>query len=308
MKPALSGDEPQDVLRYARSAEARRKGPVFPHDPTSRQAFTEAQFESYRILGLHSVQQAFRGGGTWQLRANPVHPVLPGNGGGDTSPLPKPPIAVPVGSPGERPKGPLSTLANPGTLAAAALLTGTIAVTGTVALKDNTLKLEESNVKLAPTELRVSGGDRAAVVADLKAVLDPLERTLTRLTDAIANTRPGGESTTTISSKETTALIKTSQELRSELVSTQKDVSVLRERFDQVVVLKDVVDRLTKATDTLIRSTTTLDATTRTFVNTAAASEADLKEAVKSLREIRDAIHGVSPRRSVSGVGDTRKP
>jgi Patatin-like phospholipase len=70
MKATLSGDEPVDVLNYARSH------PVFPHESTANQFFTEAQFESYRMLGLHTLQQAAelpivrhyfeeRAGGSW---------------------------------------------------------------------------------------------------------------------------------------------------------------------------------------------------------------------------------------------------
>jgi hypothetical protein len=53
IKPALTGDEPVDVVNYGRAH------PEFPHEPTSNQWFTESQFESYRMLGLHSVEQAF---------------------------------------------------------------------------------------------------------------------------------------------------------------------------------------------------------------------------------------------------------
>ncbi|MGH9373030.1 MAG: hypothetical protein ACRD15_16025 [Vicinamibacterales bacterium] len=51
MKATLSGDEPADVLNYARSHAA------FPHESTANQFFTEAQFESYRMLGLHTIGQ-----------------------------------------------------------------------------------------------------------------------------------------------------------------------------------------------------------------------------------------------------------
>lgn len=51
MKATLSGDEAADVLNYARSHES------FPHEATSNQFFTEAQFESYRMLGLHTIEQ-----------------------------------------------------------------------------------------------------------------------------------------------------------------------------------------------------------------------------------------------------------
>jgi hypothetical protein len=52
IKPALSGDEPVDVTTY-RAAHA-----TFPHESTANQWFTEAQFESYRALGRHSVEAA----------------------------------------------------------------------------------------------------------------------------------------------------------------------------------------------------------------------------------------------------------
>lgn len=50
LKPALSGDEPVDVRNYAASH------PAFPHESTTNQWFSEAQFESYRVLGSHSVE------------------------------------------------------------------------------------------------------------------------------------------------------------------------------------------------------------------------------------------------------------
>jgi len=49
IKPALSGDEPRDVFNYAQTC------PEFPHETTGDQWFSESQFESYRMLGLHTV-------------------------------------------------------------------------------------------------------------------------------------------------------------------------------------------------------------------------------------------------------------
>ena len=46
VKPSLNADLPQDVLAYARTAEA------LPHQSTMDQFFDEAQFESYRALGF----------------------------------------------------------------------------------------------------------------------------------------------------------------------------------------------------------------------------------------------------------------
>ena len=53
VKPAFyqSGNEPVDVLNYALAHEA------FPHESTGDQFFGESQFESYRALGLHSIER-----------------------------------------------------------------------------------------------------------------------------------------------------------------------------------------------------------------------------------------------------------
>jgi hypothetical protein len=55
LKATISGDEPVDVLNYAASH------PAFPHDPTSNQWFAEAQFESYRVLGHHTIDRVCDG-------------------------------------------------------------------------------------------------------------------------------------------------------------------------------------------------------------------------------------------------------
>ena len=49
LKATLSGDEPVDVWNFAAG------DPAFPHDSTSDQFFDEARFESYRLLGFHTV-------------------------------------------------------------------------------------------------------------------------------------------------------------------------------------------------------------------------------------------------------------
>jgi hypothetical protein len=53
VKSSLSGDEPADVLTYA------REHPPFPHQSTVNQFFTESQFESYRALGCHIAGEVF---------------------------------------------------------------------------------------------------------------------------------------------------------------------------------------------------------------------------------------------------------
>ena len=56
----LHGNEPPDVTSY------QVGDPDFPHESTGDQWFNEAQTESYRVLGLHTLRDVLRGwkGGT----------------------------------------------------------------------------------------------------------------------------------------------------------------------------------------------------------------------------------------------------
>jgi len=52
IKPVLNGNETADILHYA------ARDPRFPQQPTlTDQAYDESQFESYRRLGQHSVEE-----------------------------------------------------------------------------------------------------------------------------------------------------------------------------------------------------------------------------------------------------------
>lgn len=53
IRPGLTGNEPADVLSYA------RRNPPFPFQSTADQFFDESQFESYRQLGLHVAKGVF---------------------------------------------------------------------------------------------------------------------------------------------------------------------------------------------------------------------------------------------------------
>ena len=53
IKPVLCGKEPADVVNY----KAASKDTNFPHQTTADQWFDEAQFESYRMLGYHTIAQ-----------------------------------------------------------------------------------------------------------------------------------------------------------------------------------------------------------------------------------------------------------
>jgi hypothetical protein len=54
IKTSLTGNEPRDVLTYAAENVA------FPHQSTADQWFDEPQFESYRRLGFHVVEEIFQ--------------------------------------------------------------------------------------------------------------------------------------------------------------------------------------------------------------------------------------------------------
>jgi hypothetical protein len=51
VKPMFLGNEPPDVQSYHTAHE------FFPHEPTSDQWFNESQTESYRMLGLHTMDE-----------------------------------------------------------------------------------------------------------------------------------------------------------------------------------------------------------------------------------------------------------
>jgi hypothetical protein len=86
MKNSLTGDEQEPVLNY------KARNPAFPHETTADQFFDDAQFESYRALGVHIAEHTF---GRWvrstsfTVARNRHHPsVVP------PSPNPAPPAAV----------------------------------------------------------------------------------------------------------------------------------------------------------------------------------------------------------------------
>ncbi|MCA1457613.1 patatin-like phospholipase family protein [Bradyrhizobium sp. BRP22] len=52
IKASLTGDENDYILNY------KRRYPIFPHEPTADQFFSEEQFEVYRALGFHEAFKA----------------------------------------------------------------------------------------------------------------------------------------------------------------------------------------------------------------------------------------------------------
>jgi hypothetical protein len=62
IKSSLSGDENDYIVDY------KRRYPAYPHETTADQFFTEEQFEVYRALGFHSVQESLTGFDTVGMR------------------------------------------------------------------------------------------------------------------------------------------------------------------------------------------------------------------------------------------------
>jgi hypothetical protein len=54
VKPMFLGNEPPDVQSYHSAHDQ------FPHEPTADQWFNESQTESYRMLGLHTMDEICR--------------------------------------------------------------------------------------------------------------------------------------------------------------------------------------------------------------------------------------------------------
>jgi hypothetical protein len=51
IKPVCYGDEPRDIYEYF------KRSATFPHESTGDQFFSESQFESYRMLGVYTMQK-----------------------------------------------------------------------------------------------------------------------------------------------------------------------------------------------------------------------------------------------------------
>jgi len=51
IKPVCYGNEPRDIYEYFKRNE------TFPHESTADQFFSESQFESYRMLGAHTMEK-----------------------------------------------------------------------------------------------------------------------------------------------------------------------------------------------------------------------------------------------------------
>ncbi len=169
VKPVLCGDEPFDVLRYAETVAKR--GSRFPQQSTSDQFFDEAQFESYRILGRHSVREVLGEDGKQPPRPMQAmrEPQVPLAAQQPQEKVNSPVSAVgTTGSQGWM-SGAIDAVNSLGSVGQAAVLAsaiGVIGVTGVVTLKDPTVSIDQASLQ----ELR-----------DMRMAFD--DESLTRLQD-----------------------------------------------------------------------------------------------------------------------------
>lgn len=189
LKPVLCGDEPADVIDYA--ASSRRGTSLFPQQPTSDQFFDEAQFESYRILGLLAAQKAFGHGG-WPA-ASPEHPPLRGGGADGTQtgsgawPF-QPGDGSASGPVGKGISGVGDTLRSMGDTTKMALVaagTAAIAVTGTVSLRNTELTFSPESMRALQQQGSIrhelSAQDREAMVRHIEALRSAIGELSSRL-------------------------------------------------------------------------------------------------------------------------------
>jgi hypothetical protein len=200
IKPILTGDEPVDVLRYA--ATSRSDGRVFPQQPTSDEFFDEAQFESYRKLGLHSILESFPGKNDGWPKPAPEsasnHPFTASVESAKEAPPTSrwlPEIAQEKGTGGVLSMlGSMAPMSQAAMLASAITITAAISVTGTVALSNPELTLknpgsltavlgEESGQAIAKgVDAYFNGPDKEGTTRH-QALLGELNEQLKKLTE-----------------------------------------------------------------------------------------------------------------------------
>lgn len=66
VKSSITGDENDYIVDY------KRRFPSYPHETTADQLFSEEQFEAYRALGFHAVNEVFLGNDNVGMRPKPA--------------------------------------------------------------------------------------------------------------------------------------------------------------------------------------------------------------------------------------------
>jgi hypothetical protein len=66
VKSSITGDENDYIVDY------KRRFPTYPHETTADQLFSEEQFEAYRALGFHAVNEVFWAMTMWECGRKPA--------------------------------------------------------------------------------------------------------------------------------------------------------------------------------------------------------------------------------------------
>lgn len=302
LKPALFGDEPLDVQRYAAASRERDGAEPFPHQTTADQFFDEAQFESYRMLGYYMVENLLNAGGGWPTQSAPrerraqqtVSIPTPALGGGSTSG-------------GDRAgEGSLSKIVSSvqnmsqgAILASAITVGGVLGVSGTVALKDSTVTVKpgaEINIsqnsldELKAMKLQVEQppmSDGGGAGQDLKPLTDQVLQISANLKSASGSQQASAEA-----AQRLVALVDT-LEKRLKMLETS--------RVQSPPLPTASIDALKDAVSTLAGEVKTASAALKGGVEARGVLRA-LEEVDRKLGDIRGSVQEVPPRRNIRGV------
>ncbi len=140
VKPAIFGNEPLDVQRYAKMSQKRDGKNAFPHQSTSDQFFDEEQFESYRMLGYHMIRQVFPNDpdstANWPIASAPTKASRQDEKSSTTNSQEEE-IHLSSGI-----SNSVQNLTRNATLASALAAGGILGVSGTVALKETSIEVK----------------------------------------------------------------------------------------------------------------------------------------------------------------------
>lgn len=282
LKPALFGDEPLDVQRYAAASRQREPNDAFPHQSTADQFFDEAQFESYRVLGAHMVAQmlAAREGCDLPAQSATLGNSVESNDKHETDPLP-------VGN-----TGPLGKLADSARsmsqgaiLASAITVGGVLGVSGTVALKEATVALrdgaeisisQQSRDDLRNMKLQVEAPKLTGIEPDIDALKEWVERISKELDSAGKSQQALADAATQLG-----AVVDAIEKRVRTLETTQHPASNIN---GLVVAIEALTRKLESA-----------------FLQPDQKDPSRLEEITTRLKAIQDSIDG-APRRTVRGV------
>lgn len=302
MKPVVLGNEPLDVLRYA--ASNAKPDSSFPHQSTADQFFNEAQFESYRMLGLHSVLDTLAPD-HWPRSDQDLDSRIPctlvppymtqGFRGGGVAPAP--PVSTAAGeglfADAARAAGAIGQQAM---LAAAVTVGGAVGVTGAVALNNKpelTIRAQDVELLKGGLQVGLSEETRGVLARPIElAAADRIALTqatgeLTRLSEALARRGAAGEVTVALTALTSTVNNMVNTQVRrqdvTELHNTLEKVRVAVQRTPPALQLdlQPVTQKLEVINDTL-------------------------GQTLKAVERVEGAAKDSNPRRNTRATGESR--